>query len=252
MRIYSWNVNGLRAVYQKGFLEWLAGCGGDVVCLQEIKAQKEQLPWDLTKPTGYRSFFSSAVKKGYSGVAIYVQKKPISVKKKVGLKRFDDEGRVLILEYPEFTLFNFYIPHGDRSKKNLAYKLEVYRYLLSYLKAHQDEKIVLAGDFNIAHTELDLARPQENQNNIMFTSEERGMLDQLIDLGFIDSLRQFIGENGYYTWWPYTHQAYQRNIGWRLDYGFVSGKLKNKLKRATIHSKIRLSDHCPISLEVDL
>ena len=167
MRILSWNVNGLRAVRKKGFLGWLEKTNADIVCLQETKIQENQLPFDLLYPAEYHSFFNSAQKKGYSGTAVYSQPKPLEIKKKLGLTRFDQEGRFLQLTYPQFTLINLYLPHGGRNQENLTYKLRVYNRLFSYLKKIKDKNLILVGDFNIAHQEIDLARPRENKNNII-------------------------------------------------------------------------------------
>jgi len=250
MKIISWNVNGLRAVHRKGFLEWLEESRGDVVCLQETKAQRKQLTPDLTKLKNYHSFFNSAQKKGYSGVAVYSKKKPLVVKRKLGMKRFDSEGRLLELEYPDFILLNLYMPHGGRGKEKLAYKLEAYRHLFQRLEKIKNKKVILIGDFNIAHKEIDLARSKQNQNNIMFTPKERKQIDRLIKLGFIDSFRRFHKKGGNYTWWAYIANARQRNLGWRIDYGFVSKKLKARLKDAFIYSEVKGSDHCPIGVEI--
>jgi len=169
------------------------------------------------------------------------------------LERFDNEGRSLRLDFAEFSLLNFYLPHGGRQKENLDYKLEVYEYLIGYLKEflkHQ-KKLILAGDFNIAHKEIDLARPKENQNNIMFTPEERNQADRLLALGFIDTFRQFHKEGGHYSWWPYSFEARKRNLGWRIDYIFISQVLAPKLKNAFILSQVDGSDHCPVGAKID-
>ncbi len=250
MKIISWNVNGLRAVYKKGFLDWFSDIDADIVCLQEIKAFKEQLDPSLVKMDGYFSFFNPAEKSGYSGLLVYSKKKPLSVKTKLGMKRFDKEGRSLLLEYKDFSLLNVYLPHGDRTKKNLPYKLEVYDLLLNKLKKMKDKNLILIGDFNIAHEEIDLARPKNNKNNVMFTREEREKIDEVIDLGFVDSFRRFHKEEGKYTWWPYFANARERNLGWRIDYTFVSKKVNTKIRDAFILSKVRGSDHCPIGIEI--
>ncbi len=250
MKIVSWNVNGIRAVYKKDFLKWLRATNADIVCLQEIKAQKEQIPTDLLKQKDYYFYFNQAVKKGYAGVAVYTKQKPLKVECKLGLKRFDQEGRILKLEYSDFTLINLYFPHGGRQKENLNYKLEVYKYFLNYLKRIKDKNIILIGDFNIAHQEIDLSRPKQNQNNIMFTSEERKQIDKIINSGFIDGFRKFNKEGKNYTWWPYFVNARERNLGWRIDYIFVSKKLVPKLKNAFILNKVMGSDHCPIGIEI--
>lgn len=250
MKIISWNVNGLRSVYKKGFLEWFEKINADIVCLQETKAQKKQLTPDLIKLENYHSFFNSAQKKGYSGVAVYSKNKPRVVKRKLGMKRFDSEGRLLELEYPDFTLVNLYMPHGSRQKENLDYKLECYKYLFKNLEKVKNKKIILIGDFNIAHKEIDLARPKQNKNNVMFTPQERKQIDKLIKLGFIDSFRKFHKRGGNYTWWAYMANAKQRNLGWRIDYAFLSKRLINSLKNAFILSKVKGSDHCPIGVEL--
>lgn len=250
MKILSWNVNGLRAVAKKGFFDWVKKTNSDIVCLQETKAQEKDLTSNLLNPQGYTAFFNSAVKKGYSGVAVYTKQKPLRVKKKLGMKRFDEEGRFLELQYPGFILINFYLPHGGRNKENLAYKLKVYQKIFKYLEKMKKQKLILVGDFNIAHEEIDLARPKQNKNNIMFTIEERKQLDKLLSLGFIDSFRKFHQDGGHYTWWPYFANARQRNLGWRIDYAFVSKNLTNKIKDAFILSKVKGSDHCPIGIEV--
>jgi len=250
MKIISWNVNGLRAVYKRGFLKWLTKSRADIVCLQELKAQAAQIPADLLKPKNYSAYFNFASKKGYAGVAVYTKTKPVKTAKRLGLKRFDQEGRFLKLEYPKFTLINLYLPHGGRQKENLDYKLEVYQRLLNYLKRIKDQNLILIGDFNIAHQEIDLARPKDNRNNIMFTPAEREQLDQLISLGFTDTFRKFNQRGGHYTWWPYFAKARQRNLGWRIDYAFVSKKLAPKLKDAFILSKVPGSDHCPIGIQI--
>lgn len=255
MKIISWNVNGIKAVYKKNFLTWLNKTGADIVCLQEIKAQESQLS-DLFAPDlfGFNEFHlysNHALKSGYSGVAVFAKTEPLKVKSKLGMAHFDQEGRMLALEYPNFTLVNLYIPHGGRGKENLEYKLETYRNLLRYFRELKDGNTILLGDFNVAHEEIDLARSRENQNNTMFTPEERRQLDKIIELGFVDSFRKFRpNEPGHYTWWPYLADARERNLGWRIDYVFVAKHLEPKLKDAFILSDIRSSDHCPIGIEI--
>jgi len=250
LKILSWNVNGIRAVYKKGFLDWLKKSRADIVCLQETKAQKEQLPFNLTNPRNYYSYFNSAQKKGYSGVAIYSKEKPRKIEFDLGLKRFDKEGRFLRLEFSDFNLINLYLPHGGRQKENYGYKLEVYERLIKYLRKAKNQKIVLIGDFNIAHQEIDLARPKDNVKNIMFTPRERKQIERIVKLGFTDSFRKFNQESGYYTWWAYIRNCRERNIGWRIDYAFVSKTLVAKLKDAFILSKVKGSDHCPIGIKI--
>ena len=249
MKIISWNVNGLRSVYQKGTLK-IDQMEADILCLQEIKASKEQLSPELVSPKGYYSYFNPAKKKGYAGTAVYSRQKPLSGEEKAGFKEFDDEGRFLKLDYPQFSLINLYLPHGGRQKEKLAYKLAAYDYLLNYLQKFKEKKVILTGDFNIAHEEIDLARPKENKNNIMFTPEERARINRLVGSGFIDSFRKFYPDKrDAYTWWPYFANARARNLGWRIDYVFVTQKLAVKLKNAFILSEVKGSDHCPVGVE---
>lgn len=251
MKIISWNINGIRAINKKiNFLKQLRETRADIVCLQEVRAQKEQLPPDLINPKNYHSYFNPAIKKGYGGVAVYTTKKPLKIDFKLGMKRFDQEGRVLQLEYPGFILINLYLPYGGRDKKNLNYKLKVYAHLLNYLKKIQNKNIILTGDFNIAHQEIDLARPKDNKNNIMFTLEERKQIDKLIAMGFTDTFRKFHKEGGQYTWWPYFANARERNLGWRIDCIFTSKKLTSKLQGSFILQKVIGSDHCPVGVEI--
>lgn len=260
MKILSWNVNGIRAIYKKGFLDWLKKSRADIVCLQETKGQKEQFPFDLTQPKNYHSYFNSAARKGYGGVAIYTKEKPSKIEFNLGLKRFDQEGRLLELEFPNFTLINLYLPHGGRKKENYSYKLEVYERMIKYLRkipakgwsasGGRRKKILLIGDFNVAHQEIDLARPKDNVKNTMFTPKERKQIDRIIKLGFIDSFRKFHEKGGNYTWWPYFRNCRERNLGWRIDYAFTSKSLTPKLKKAFILPKVKGSDHCPIGIQL--
>ena len=250
MKIISWNVNGLRAVFNKGFSKLFKEINADIVCLQEIKLQESQLTKQLISPNNFLSYSSFADKKGYSGVGVYTKEKPLKIENQLGLGKFDQEGRMLKLKYPDFTLVNFYIPHGGRQKENLSYKLEVYELLLNFLSKIKNQNVIVIGDFNIAHQEIDLARPKDNQKNIMFTPEERRKLDEIIELGFIDSFRIFNKKGGNYTWWPYFVDARERNLGWRIDYIFVSKPLWNKLKGAFILKDVYGSDHCPVGIEL--
>lgn len=250
MKILSWNVNGIRAVYKKNFLEWLKHSRADIVCLQETKAQPEQLPFDLTQPGKYFSYFNSAAKKGYGGVAVYTQEKPSRIEFNLGFKRFDQEGRFLKLDFPNFSLIDLYLPHGGRKKENYGYKLGVYDWLIRYLRKQKNKEIILIGDFNVAHQEIDLARPKDNFQNTMFTPQERKQIERIIKLGLTDSFRKFNQENGHYTWWPYFREGRERNLGWRIDYAFVSKSLVPKLKDAFILFEVKGSDHCPIGIQL--
>ena len=250
MKTISWNVNGLRAVYKKGFLSWFEKENPAILCLQEIKVQTEDLPKELKNPKDYFVFFDVAAKKGYSGVAVYSKTKPQKIALNIGLKRFDDEGRFLQLDFSDFILINIYLPYGGRGKENLEYKLKCYEALFKHLKQLKNKKIILVGDFNIAHTELDLAQPKQNKNNIMFTKEEREKIDELLKIGFVDSFRQFHKEGGHYSWWLNYYNARERNLGWRIDYCFVSKSLVPKLKSTFILKDVMGSDHAPVGIEI--
>lgn len=248
MKIVSWNVNGLRAIYQKDFLSSLKQINPEIIGLQEVKANSNQIPQDLVKIPGYQLIFNSAKRAGYSGTAIYTKIKPDLINKTLGLKRFDDEGRLIELAFKDFTLMNLYLPNGGRQKQDLAYKLEAYDRLFAYLK--EKKKIILMGDFNIAHKEIDLARPQDNANNTGFTPEEREKIDQLLKLGFKDTFRLFEKTGGHYSFWVYYARARERNVGWRIDYCFASQDLIESVKSAFILPWVMGSDHCPIGLKL--
>ena len=248
MKIVSFNVNGLRAIHKKGFLDWLTKSKIDIICLQEIKAETNQLPEELLKIKGYHSYFNSAEKKGYSGTAIYSKIEAKKEEYSLGLNRFDKEGRVIKLQYPKFSLMNLYMPQGGRQKQNLEYKLESYDYLLDNIK--NEKNLIIVGDFNIAHKEIDLARPKENKNSICFTSEEREKIDRLLELDFIDTFREFNKEGENYSWWSYRSNARARNIGWRVDCVFASKNLKKKIKNSFISSEVIMSDHCPVGINI--
>ncbi len=251
MKILTWNVNGLRAIYKKNFLKTFKKLNADIFCLQELRAEKNELPNEIQEIKGYYSFFNpSSIKKGHSGTAIYSKIKPEKVKYKIGFKEFDKQGRIILLEYSKFILLNLYLPYGGRKKENLKFKIESYKKLFNFLKKLKKD-IILLGDFNIAHKEIDLARPEENKNNIMFTIEERRQIDFLIEkLNFIDSFRLLNKKGGIYTWWPFFRNARERNLGWRIDYIFISKNLKKYLKSSFILPKIMGSDHCPSGIEI--
>lgn len=222
----------------------------DVLCFQEIKVDEASLLKELTNISGYILYLNSANKKGYSGTAIYCKKTSSLINKKIDIERFDNEGRIIELNYGEMTIINVYIPHGGRQKENLDYKLNVYNKLIEKLAKIKNQKVIVLGDFNIAHQEIDLARPTQNKNNIMFTQQERQQIDRVIDLGFVDSFRKLDKSSGNYTWWPYAFNAKERNMGWRIDYIFVSKKLSECVKNVTIYPECAFSDHCPIGLEL--
>ncbi len=252
IRILSWNVNGLRAVHKKGFLEWVKKEQPDILCLQETKAQEEQLPDELRNVDGYHAYFSSAVKKGYSGVAIYTKEKPKSVKKGFGIEKFDSEGRILIAEYPGFILLNIYYPNGKAREERLKYKMDFYDVFLDYVNKlkKKGKNVIICGDVNTAHKEIDLARPKENEKISGFLPEEREWIDKFLSHGYIDTFRMFNQEPDNYTWWDQLTRARERNVGWRIDYFFINEKMKNKIRDAFILPDVMGSDHCPIGIEM--
>lgn len=249
MKICSWNVNGIRSISQKGFFEWLDEFQPDILGLQEIKAQKDQVPSSLFT-SNYNLYINSAVKKGYSGVAVYSKIKPNKVGTEIGYEKFDSEGRFLKLDFDKFSLINIYVPNGGMGEEAMKYKLDFYEYLLKYLEKHKSEKLILMGDFNVAHKEIDLARPKENEKNVMFTPPEREKLDKLVDLGFIDTFRHLNKEPGNYSWWAYFRNSRERNIGWRIDYVFLSKIMGGILKDVFILKTVVGSDHCPVGVEL--
>lgn len=243
MKIVTWNVNGIRSVFKTTFLEWLRTEDPDIVCLQEIKADSNELPDEFRHIDGYYSYFHSAHKKGYSGVAVYTKVQPKAVETVLGIERFDVEGRGLKLTFQDFILFNFYIPHGGRMKGSLDYKLDVYKRIFATLKDLHSKEVILAGDFNIAHTHLDLYNSKQNENNTMFTPQERRQLDTLTSLGYVDTFRKVFPEKKAYTWWPYANEARERDVGWRIDYIFVTKNLEGAIKDVFMRKETRGSDH---------
>jgi len=250
--LISWNVNGLRAVHKKGFLEWFQQEAPDMLCLQETKSSPDQLPGELLSVGGYRSFFSSAEKKGYSGVALYSKEEPLKVHHGLGDPRFDSEGRILIAEYPAFVLFSIYYPNGKASRERLRYKMDFYDAFLDCARRYRERgcRLVICGDVNTAHREIDLARPKENEGVSGFLPEERAWIDCFLAAGFIDTFRMKCAEPGHYSWWDYKTRARERNIGWRIDYFFVSDDLEKQVRNAWILSDVPGSDHCPIGLSI--
>ncbi|MEG1812895.1 MAG: exodeoxyribonuclease III [Clostridia bacterium] len=250
MKLISWNVNGLRACATKGFESSVEALDADVVCLQETKMQPGQL--ELALP-GYHQYFLGAVKKGYSGTAVLTRAEPISVCQGIGLEAHDQEGRVLTCEYPDFTLVNCYTPNAQNQLKRLAYRLEWEDAFRAYLMRLDARKpVILCGDLNVAHKEIDLKNPKINHQNAGFSDAEREKLTQLLDSGFIDSFRYFYPDlTGAYSWWSYLRNARATNAGWRIDYFLVSKKLAPRMVGAAIHPEIEGSDHCPVELTLD-
>ena len=252
VRFLSWNVNGIRAAYKKGFIDWFAKEKPEILCVQETKAMKEQLSDDLINIDGYASYFSSAERKGYSGTATYTKIKPAEVKNGIGVKKFDSEGRFLVTDFSDFILFNIYFPNGKAKKERLQYKMDFYEAFLKHLKKllKQDKKIVVCGDVNTAHKEIDLARPKANEKISGFLPQEREWIDKLLETGFIDTLRVFNQKPEQYTWWDMMTRARERNVGWRIDYFFISENLRDNLKNAFILPEVMGSDHCPVGVEL--
>ncbi len=253
MRILSWNVNGLRATIKKGFVDWLKNEAPDILGVQETKAHREQLPEPVTNLDHYESYFAEAERKGYSGVGLFTQCEPLSVSDSLGIPRFDREGRVLIARYPEFTLFNVYFPNGKASDERLQYKMDFYEAFLTHCEGLLDagESVIVCGDVNTAHQPIDLARPKDNETISGFLPEERDWIDRFLAAGFVDTFRMFTAEGGHYTWWDLRTRARDRNVGWRLDYFFVSEDLKAHVRDAFILPDVYGSDHCPVGIDLD-
>ena len=254
LKLISWNVNGIRAAQKKGLLEWLEKENPDILCVQETKAHIEQLTKDLVNPNGYKTYWSSGEKKGYSGVAIFTKTEPKKIGTGFGVKKFDSEGRILITDYTDFILFNIYFPNGQRDEERLNYKLGFYDEFLKYIDKLKEKgkKIIVCGDVNTAHKEIDLARPKENENTSGFLPVERKWMDKLVGHGYIDTFREFNKEGGHYTYWDQITRARERNVGWRIDYFFISPNLLKNLKKAFIMSEVMGSDHCPLGIEIDI
>ncbi|MDR0377625.1 MAG: exodeoxyribonuclease III [Spirochaetaceae bacterium] len=258
MRIVSWNVNGIRAVEKRGFVRWVRDESPDVLCIQETKASPDQLSPDLIQPvdnTGkpYFSYWASAQKKGYSGTAVYSKTKPAEVAP-LGIAAFDDEGRTLLADYGDFILICAYFPNSQDAGARLGYKLDFCAAMLERCNrlTAQGRHVVLCGDYNIAHTPIDLARPKENEGNAGYLPEERAWMDAFTDAGYIDTFRYFRpGEGGHYSWWSYRAGARKRNVGWRIDYLCVDAAFIRRVRSASIRPDVQGSDHCPVQIELD-
>ncbi|MGZ7116982.1 MAG: exodeoxyribonuclease III, partial [Methanobacterium sp.] len=239
---------------KKGFLKWLLNDDPDILCLQETKVSYDKLPKPLKRVDGYHPYFCEAEKKGYSGVAIYSKIRPKKVEYGFGIQKFDSEGRILIADYEKFVLLNIYFPNGKMSAERLNYKLEFYDALLDYandLKA-EGKNVVICGDLNTAHKEIDIARPKANEKISGFLPVERAWIDKFLENGYLDTFRMFNKEPEQYTWWSYRTKARERNVGWRLDYFFINEEFKDKVKAAGILNHVMGSDHCPVDLELIL
>ena len=252
IKIFCWNVNGIRAIEKKGFHKWIKKASPDVLCLQETKAQEDQLEGSLKKIDKYSAFFFSAERKGYSGVATYARIKPLNVNKGFGKAIYDNEGRVIETEFDKFTVFNVYFPNGGRGEERIQYKLDFYDELFFHIEKIRKRKknIIVCGDYNTAHKEIDLARPRDNEKNTGFLPREREWIDKIINLGYIDIFREYNKEPGQYTYWDFVTRARERNVGWRIDYFFVSKEMRGMVVDTKIHNGVMGSDHCPIELDI--
>jgi exodeoxyribonuclease-3 len=254
MRLVTWNVNGIRAAIRNGFWEWLAADAPDILCLQETRIHPEQISEDMRHPPGYHTFWHSAERKGYSGVATFCRDEPQAVSEGFGQPRFDGEGRVLVTEHRGLTLVNAYFPSGRRGHERVTFKLAFYDALLdscTKLRA-LGQRLVVCGDFNTAHQPIDLARPKQNQKTSGFLLEEREALARWLEMGFVDAFRHLHPDLEAYTWWTYRFNARARNVGWRIDYFLVAEELMPQVQDARIRADIMGSDHCPVELQLEL
>ena len=249
-KLVSWNVNGIRACVQKGFMNTFNELDADIFCLQETKLQEGQI--DLELP-GYYQFWNYAEKKGYSGTAIFTKEEPLDVKYGMGIPEHDKEGRVITLEYPDFYMITEYVPNSQDELRRLDYRMAWEDAFLAYIKGLEVKKpVIFCGDLNVAHEEIDLKNPKTNHKNAGFTDEERGKMTRLLKEGFIDTFRFLYPEEVIYSWWSYRFRAREKNTGWRIDYFITSGDLKDRIKDAKIHTEIFGSDHCPVELDIEI
>ncbi len=251
MKMISWNVNGIRACVTKGFMDIFNEMDADIFCLQETKLQEGQINLELE---GYYQYWNYAVKKGYSGTAIFTKKKPLSHSYGIGIEEHDQEGRVITLEYQNFYFVTCYTPNSQNELKRLDYRMKWEDDFLKYIKKLDRKKpVIFCGDLNVAHNEIDLKNPKTNRKNAGFTDEERGKMTAILESGFTDSYRYlYPNKEGIYSWWSYRFNARKNNSGWRIDYFITSDRIKNKIKDAKIHTDIMGSDHCPIELDIDI
>ncbi|EWG10207.1 exodeoxyribonuclease III [Cytobacillus firmus] len=251
MKLFSWNVNGIRACVKKGFMDYFKEVDADIFCIQESKLQEGQIELILE---GYHQYWNYAIKKGYSGTAVFTKKEPLSVRYGLGDDETEPEGRILTLEYEGFYLVNVYTPNSQRDLARLPYRLEWEERIREYLLGLDEIKpVIMCGDLNVAHFDIDLKNAKSNRGNSGFTDEERGKMTRLLDSGFVDAFRyKYPDAEGAYTWWSYMAKVRERNIGWRIDYFIVSEKLKERILDSQIHCDIMGSDHCPVALELEM
>lgn len=250
MKLISWNVNGLRACMKKGFEEYFKEVDADIFCVQETKLQEGQIDF---QPEGYECYWNYAEKKGYSGTAVFTKKKPLEVVYGIGIDEHDHEGRVITLEYEDFYFVTVYTPNSQSELARLPYRMQwenAFRDYLKELDAHKP--VIMTGDLNVAHQEIDLKNPKTNKKNAGFTQEERDKFTELLDAGFVDSFRYFYPDKtGAYSWWSYRFKAREKDAGWRIDYFVVSDRIKEQMKDALIYKEVMGSDHCPVGLEIE-
>ena len=251
MKLISWNVNGLRAVMNKGFMDFFNNIDADIFCVQETKLQEGQIDFS---PEEYYAYWNSAVKKGYSGTAVFTKIKPINVTYGINIEEHDQEGRVITAEYEKFYLVNCYTPNSKRELTRLDYRMKWEDDFRKYLKKLDKNKpVILCGDLNVAHKEIDLKNPSTNKHNAGFTNEERKKMTQLLDSGFVDTFRTlYPDKKDIYSWWSYMFHAREKNAGWRIDYFIVSNSINKNIKESTIYSDVMGSDHCPVGIEIEL
>lgn len=249
MKLISWNVNGLRACMEKGFMDFFNQVDADVFCIQESKLQAGQIELDLP---GYHQYWNYAEKKGYSGTALFCKEEPLGVTYGIGVEEHDKEGRVITAEFADFYVVTVYTPNSKRELERLSYRMEWEAAFLAYLKGLEQKKpVIFCGDLNVAHKEIDLKNPKSNHHNAGFTDEERACFDTLLENGFVDTFRYFYPDReGIYSWWSYMFKAREKNAGWRIDYFVVSESLKDRLSGAAIHTEVMGSDHCPVELTI--
>lgn len=254
LTLWSWNVNGLRAVLKKDFIETVTRADIDILGIQETKLQEHQIPEELNDLTAYHRYWSHGERKGYSGTALFSKIKPLSFETAFGIEEFDNEGRINIAEYEQFILFNIYFPNGGQGEERLAYKLRFYDKALEIMqeKRASGKAVLVTGDYNTAHKEIDLARPKENENVTGFLPIERAWLDKIVEHGWVDTFREFDSSADHYSWWSYRAGARPRNIGWRIDYFFIDTEHKGVVTNAGIRPDVMGSDHCPVFVEITL
>lgn len=251
MKLVSWNVNGLRAIYKKGFEESFKKLDADIFCIQETKMQEGQIELDLQ---GYYQYYNYAERKGYSGTAVFTKKEPLNVEYGIGIEEHDKEGRVITLEFDRFYMVNCYTPNSGRELARLEYRMTWEEAFKKYLiELDKQKPVIICGDLNVAHTEIDLKNPKSNRKNAGFTDEERSKIESLLNSGFTDTFRKiYPDKEGAYTWWSYMFNARANNAGWRIDYFIVSKSIEHKVNEATIYSETLGSDHCPVGLEIEI